>query len=103
PSVVAAAGIGASDIIAASVAGARFGVILIWAIIVGAAIKGLLAEGIARWQQGSGTTFIQGSGAHLPRWVLYLFAAYLAVWMVGVSAALANGCGLAIETLTAGR
>src|SRR6185503_19176071 len=67
--IVAAAGIGASDIIAASVAGARFGVILIWAIIVGAAIKGLLAEGIARWQHASGTTLIQGVAAHLPRGV----------------------------------
>ena len=101
--IVAAAGIGASDIIAASVAGARFGLALLWAVALGAALKGLLSEGIARWQVASGTTFLQGVAKHLPPWVLVLFTAYLVVWAVGVSGALANGCGLAIENLSGGR
>jgi hypothetical protein len=100
--IVAAAGIGASDIIAASVAGARFGLALLWAVALGAALKGVLSEGIARWQVASGTTLLQGVAKHLPPWVL-LFTAYLAVWAVGVSGALANGCGLAIENLSGGR
>ena len=101
--VVAAAGIGASDIIAASVVGARFGLALLWAVALGAALKGVLSEGIGRWQVASGTTLLQGVAKHLPPWVLVLFTAYLAVWAVGVSGALANGCGLAIENLSGGR
>jgi len=101
--IVAAAGIGASDIIATSVAGARAGLALLWAVALGAALKAVLSEGIARWQLASRTTFLQGVAEHLPRWVLVLFAAYLGVWAVGVSGALANGCGLAIENLSGGR
>jgi Mn2+/Fe2+ NRAMP family transporter len=101
--ITAAAGIGASDIIASSVIGARFGLALLWAIIVGAALKGLLSEGIARWQLASGTTLLEGVARHLPSWVLILFAAYLVIWSIGVAAALANGCGLAIENLSSGR
>jgi Mn2+/Fe2+ NRAMP family transporter len=100
--IVAATGIGASDIIATSVAGARFGPALLWGVLLGAALKGVLAEGIAHWQIHSGTTFLHGIHRHLPRWVLFVFAAYLLVWIVGVAAALANGCGLAIENLSAG-
>ena len=100
--IVAATGIGASDMIATSVAGARFGPSLLWGVLLGAAFKGVLAEGIARWQIHSGTTLLHGIHRHLPRWVLFLFAAYLLVWTVGVAAALANGCGLAIENLSAG-
>src|SRR5687767_15110202 len=94
--IVAAAGIGASDIIAASVAGARFGLALLWAIVVGAVLKGVLAEAIGRWQLASGTTVLQGIATHLSRWVLLLFFGYLIVWSIGVTAALSKGCGLAI-------
>jgi Mn2+/Fe2+ NRAMP family transporter len=97
--IVAATGIGASDMIATSVAGARFGPALLWAVLLGATLKGVLGEGIARWQIHSGTTLLHGIHRHLPRWVLFLFAAYLLVWTVGVAAALANGCGLAVENL----
>jgi len=100
--IVAATGIGASDMIATSVAGARFGPALLWGVLLGAALKGVLAEGIAHWQIHSGTTFLHGIHRHLPRGVLFVFAAYLLVWIVGVAAALANGCGLAIENLSAG-
>src|SRR5688572_6899245 len=100
--IVAATGIGASDMITTSVAGARFGPALLWGVLLGAVLKGILGEGIARWQIHSGTTLLHGIHRHLPRWVLFLFAAYLLVWTVGVAAALANGCGLAIENLSAG-
>jgi Mn2+/Fe2+ NRAMP family transporter len=98
--IVAATGIGASDMITTSVAGARFGPSLLWGVLLGAALKGVLGEGIARWQIHSGTTLLHGIHRHLPRWVLFLFAAYLLVWTVGVAAALGNGCGLALENLS---
>lgn len=100
--IMAASGIGASDIIVATVGGATNGTRLLWALTLGAFIKYVLSEGIARWQLATGTTMIEGWARHLPRWVMALFMAYLAVWAVAVSGALVSGCGLAVENLTHG-
>src|SRR5262245_45041370 len=97
--VVAATGIGSGDVVAATVGGARYGVILLWAIAVGAFFKYVLNEGIARWQLATGRTALEGWAAHLPRWVTYYFGAYLVVWTVAVSAALTNATGLGIANL----
>ena len=58
--VVAATGIGSGDVVAATVGGARYGVILLWAIAVGAFFKYVLNEGIARWQLATGKTALEG-------------------------------------------
>jgi Mn2+/Fe2+ NRAMP family transporter len=47
---VAATGVGAGDLIAASVAGRRFGLAVLWVVVLGALCKGVLNDGIARWQ-----------------------------------------------------
>ena len=101
--IVAAAGIGSGDVVAATVGGARYGVILLWAIAVGAFCKFVLNEGIARWQLATGLTALEGWAAHLPSWVTYAFGVYLVIWTVLVSAALTNATGLGIENLTGGR
>lgn len=99
---MAASGIGASDIISATVGGATFGVVLLWALALGAFFKFVLTEGLARWQLATGTTLLEGWARHLPRWVLAAFAAYLVLWAVAVSGALISGCGLAVENITNG-
>jgi Mn2+/Fe2+ NRAMP family transporter len=86
--IVAATGIGSGDVVSATVGGARYGVVLLWAIAIGAFFKFVLSEGIARW--------------HLPVWVKYYFAAYLLLWTIAVSAALTNATGLGISNLTGG-
>jgi Mn2+/Fe2+ NRAMP family transporter len=100
--IVAATGIGSGDVIAATVGGARYGVVLLWAIAVGAFFKFVLGEGIARWQLATGLTALEGWATYLPRWVKYYFAAYLILWTVAVSAALTNATGLGIANLTGG-
>ena len=100
--IVAATGIGSGDVVAATVGGARYGVVLLWAIAVGAFFKFVLSEGIARWQLATGLTALEGWAAHLPAWVKYYFAAYLILWTVAVSAALTNATGLGITSLTGG-
>ena len=100
--IMAASGIGASDIIASTVAGAGHGLALLWTVAVGAFLKFVLSEGLARWQLATGATALEGWAQHLPRWVLVLFAGYLGLWAVAVSGALTSGCGLAIENLTGG-
>jgi Mn2+/Fe2+ NRAMP family transporter len=100
--IVAATGIGSGDVVSATVGGARYGVVLLWAIALGAFFKFVLSEGIARWQLATGLTALEGWAAHLPAWVKYYFAAYLLLWTVAVSAALTNATGLGISNLTGG-
>ncbi|HEX2851999.1 MAG TPA: Nramp family divalent metal transporter [Opitutaceae bacterium] len=100
--IMAASGIGASDVMTATVGGATYRVQLLWAVIVGAGFKFVLSEGMARWQLATGTTILEGWAHHLPRWVLVAFAGYVALWAVAVSGALITGCGMAVENLTAG-
>jgi Mn2+/Fe2+ NRAMP family transporter len=100
--IVAATGIGSGDVVSATVGGARYGVVLLWAIAVGAFFKFVLSEGIARWQLATGLTALEGWAAHLPKWVKFYFGAYLLLWTVAVSAALTNATGLGISNLTGG-
>src|SRR5215207_4127957 len=100
--IVAATGIGSGDVVAATVGGARYGVVLLWAIALGAFFKFVLSEGIARWQLATGLTALEGWATHLPAWVKYYFGAYLVLWTVAVSAALTNATGLGISNLTNG-
>lgn len=100
--IMAASGIGASDIIAATVAGASCGLPLLWALALAALCKYFLSEGIARWQLATGLTAIEGWSRNLPGFVLWAFAAYLVLWAAAVSGALLGGCGLAIENITGG-
>lgn len=100
--VVAATGIGSGDVVSATVGGARYGVVLLWAIAAGAFFKFVLSEGIARWQLATGKTALEGWADHLPPWVKYYFGVYLLLWTVAVSAALTNACGLGLANLTGG-
>jgi Mn2+/Fe2+ NRAMP family transporter len=100
--VVAAAGIGSGDVVAATVAGGRYGLVLLWAIVLGAFFKFVLTEGIARWQLATGMTALEGWAAYLPAWVRAYFAIYLLFWTVSVTAALTNATGLGMANLTGG-
>jgi Mn2+/Fe2+ NRAMP family transporter len=98
--VVAATGIGSGDVVSATVGGARYGVVLLWAIAAGAFFKFVLQEGIARWQLATGKTALEGWADHLPAWVKWYFGVYLVIWTVSVSASLTNATGLGMANLT---
>lgn len=97
--VLAATGLGAGDLIAASVAGARFGYALLWAALLGAVLKFTLNEGLARWQLVTGTTLLEGWKRRLPRFVSWYFILYLLLWTFVVAGALMAACGLAVHAL----
>lgn len=101
--IMAVSGIGASDIISATVGGALYGTSLLWALVLGAFFKFVLTEGLARWQLATGTTLLQGWAKYLPRWILAIFLIYLVLWAIAVSGALISACGLALEHLNAGK
>lgn len=96
---VAATGVGAGDLVTASVAGATYGTAIIWAAVVGAVIKYSLNEGIARWQLATGTTIVEGWQSRLHKIVSWYFIAYLVLWSFIVAAALISACGLAAHAM----
>ena len=97
--VIAATGLGAGDLIAASVAGARYGIAIVWAALLGALLKFTLNEGLARWQLATGTTLLEGWVRRLPRfWSVYFFV-YLLLWSFIVAGALMAATGLAVHAL----
>jgi Mn2+/Fe2+ NRAMP family transporter len=96
---IAATGVGAGDMVAAAVAGSRFGMQVAWAALLGALLKYVLNEGLARWQLATGKTLLEGWVAHLGRWVSFVFLAYLVLWSFVVAGALISACGLAAHAL----
>lgn len=99
---MAATGVGAGDLIAAAVAGRRFGLAVLWVVVLGALFKWVLNEGVARWQLATGSTLIEGWTRRLPRWVSLYFLAYLVLWSFLVSAALSAACGVAAGAVLPG-
>jgi Mn2+/Fe2+ NRAMP family transporter len=97
--LVAATGVGAGDLLTASLAGAQAGMALIWAAAVGAVLKWTLNEGVARWQMATGTTLLEGWSAHLGAWVRWLFLVYFLTWSFLVGGALISACGVAGDGL----
>jgi len=93
--IVAATGLGAGDIVAASAAGAQFGTTLLWAVIFGGVLKFVLTEGIGRWQLATNTTLLEGWIDRLPRVFSWYFLVYLFLWTFMVAAAMMSACGLA--------
>lgn len=85
--------------VAATVAGAKYGYAIIWAAAAGAVLKFVLNEGLARWQLATGTTLLEGWVVHLGRWVQGYFLIYLVLWSAIVGAALISACGLAAHAI----
>jgi len=78
--LIAATGVGAGDLLTASYAGSRHGLVLLWAAWLGAVLKWFLNEGIARWQMATATTVLEGWTERLGRWVRWVFLGYLLVF-----------------------
>lgn len=97
--VLAATGLGAGDLITATVSGKQLGIAIIWAILVGAVIKFVLNEALARWQLVTGETLLESWCTRLPNWFSFVFFFYLILWATLVSAALMAACGLAAHAL----
>jgi len=97
--VVAATGVGAGDLIAAAVAGQKFGLAVLWVVALGAVFKWVLNEGISRWQLATGTTLIEGWITRMPGWVGIYFFVFLLIWGLLVAAALSAACGVAARAL----
>ncbi len=98
--LVAATGVGAGDLINASLAGSDLGLTILWAAWMGAILKWVLNEGIGRWQLATGTTLMEGWKNRIGHWVCWLFLGYLVLWTVVVGGTIIKACGVAGLALT---
>ncbi|HZI13741.1 MAG TPA: Nramp family divalent metal transporter, partial [Myxococcus sp.] len=96
--LVAATGVGAGDLLTASLGGSAVGVSILWAAVVGSVLKGFLNEGIARWQLATGTTVLEGWG-RFGAAARYAFLVYLLGWSFFTGGALISACGAAGDAL----
>lgn len=97
--LVAATGVGAGDLATATFSGTHLGTAILWAVLVGAALKYLLNEGLTRWQLATGTTILEGAVRYLGRPVQWIFMAYLIGWSYLVAMALMSACGIAAQAI----
>ncbi len=97
--LVAATGVGAGDLATASLAGSVLGVTVLWAAVLGAALKFVLNEGIARWQLATGDTLLEGCIRQLGRAFQVCFLVYLLPWTFFVCSALMAACGVTANAM----
>lgn len=77
--VVAATGVGAGDLVATLIAGARFGYALLWAAVIGCIVKIALAEATGRYHLATGSTILEGWRS-LGCWTSWYFGIYIILW-----------------------
>lgn len=99
--VVAATGVGAGDMVSSLTAGTEFGTVLIWAVVLGAALKFALTEGLGRWYMATKTTILEGWHA-MGWWASVYFMVYLALVTFFFGAAAPSAAALAVTAMFPG-
>ncbi len=99
--IAAATGVGAGDLVATMIAGARFGTVLLWAAILGAVLKLALAEATGRWHLASGMTLLDG-WRRLGYWATGFFGIYIVIWGFVYGATAMSAVGLPLNALFGG-
>ena len=99
--LAAAAGVGSGDLVATMVAGSQYGYALLWAAVVGAALKLALAEGVGRWHLASGSTLLDG-WRRLGYWATVFFGVYIVIWGFIYGATAMSAVGLPLNALFGG-
>jgi Mn2+/Fe2+ NRAMP family transporter len=99
--LAAAAGVGAGDLVATMIAGAKYGTLLLWAAVLGTVLKLALAEGVGRWHLASGSTLLDG-WRRLGYWATVFFGAYIIIWGFVYGATAMSAVGLPLNALFGG-
>jgi Mn2+/Fe2+ NRAMP family transporter len=97
--LVAATGVGAGDLATASLAGSYLGPAILWAALVGAFLKYVVTEGLARWQLATGDTLLEGVVHRFGPVAGWLFLPYFVFWSFFVASALMNACGVTLHAI----
>jgi Mn2+/Fe2+ NRAMP family transporter len=97
--LVAATGVGAGDLATGAFSGSAIGPAILWAVLIGALLKFVLSEGLARFQLQTGQTLLEGALLRTPVPLRYLFLLYLIPWSWFVGSALISACGLTANAM----
>jgi Mn2+/Fe2+ NRAMP family transporter len=99
--VVAATGVGAGDMVSSLTAGTEYGTVLVWAVVLGAALKFALTEGLGRWFMATKTTILDGWRS-MGLWASGYFVVYLALVTFVFGAAAPSASALATTAMFPG-
>jgi Mn2+/Fe2+ NRAMP family transporter len=97
--LLAATGVGGGDLATATFVGGMLGTTVLWAVALGAFMKFVVTEGIARWQLATGQTIIEGAVHRLGPIVLWIFLPYFLLWSFFVGAAQMSANGVALHAI----
>lgn len=96
--IVAATGVGAGDLVAALVAGNNYGLVFLWAIVLGSILKFALNEGVGRWHLTGGMTILE-AWRSMGKWAVGYFGVYTIIWGFVYGAAATSSSALAMSAL----
>jgi Mn2+/Fe2+ NRAMP family transporter len=97
--LLAATGVGGGDLATATFVGGVLGTTVLWAIALGAFMKFVVTEGLARWQLATGETLIEGVVRRLGPVVVWIFLPYFLLWAFFVGSAQMSANGVALHAL----
>lgn len=96
--LAAATGVGAGDLVATLIAGSQYGYALLWAAVIGCALKIILVEGVGRWYLATGKTIFQGWRT-LGVWTSWYFGPYIIIWGFVYGATAMSSTALPLQAL----
>jgi hypothetical protein len=73
--------------------------VVVWAALLGAALKWTVTEGSIRWQLATGTSLLEGWWQRLGPVMGWAFVLYFLAWTLAVANALISACGVAATAL----
>jgi Mn2+/Fe2+ NRAMP family transporter len=97
--LLAATGVGGGDLATATFVGGMLGTAVLWAVALGAFMKFVVTEGLARWQLATGQTIIEGAVHRLGPVVIWIFLPYFLLWSFFVGAAQMSANGVSLHAL----
>ncbi|MEX0725308.1 MAG: Nramp family divalent metal transporter [Planctomycetaceae bacterium] len=97
--IVAATGVGAGDLATGAITGSKLGLVALWAVALGALLKFVLTEGLARYQLVSGRTVLEGMIGSGGQPLRVFFLLYLTCWTFLTALALMGACGVVAHAL----
>jgi len=88
--------VGAGDLAISTIVGSRLGTVVLWAVVLGAFLKFVVTEGLARWQLATGNTFLEGLVHKAGPIAIWVFLPYLLLWSFFIGSAMMSACGIAL-------
>ncbi len=97
--LLAATGVGGGDLATATFVGGVLGTAVLWAVALGAFMKFVVTEGLARWQLATGETILEGVARRLGPVVIWIFLPYFLLWSFFVGSAQMSANGVALHAI----